>query len=296
MWGGENPTDAPEPISKSWIRYVANIRKDPLKRCCADWREIMKVARAWLSGLVADLNISILFCTRLPLAQSAPVSGGDIARATWAFPIAGALVGGFGALVYWLAHTLALPPLVASALTLAATLAATGCLHEDGLADAADGFGGGATREQKLAIMRDSRIGTYGACALIMSLLLRGSALASLADPTIVALALVAAHAAGRATMPILMLLLPRARTDGLSADAGRPPLSSVVVAAILAVIALGFALGPMGAIIAVLLLATVVVVIGWLSLRQIDGQTGDVLGALEQISEIAILLTAAAV
>ena len=113
-----------------------------------------------------------------------------------------------------------------------ATLLATGCLHEDGLADTADGFGGGETREQKLDIMRDSRIGVYGVCALIVSLLLRVGLLASLPNAHLAVWALIASHAAARATMPALScLLLPPARNDGLSFEAGRPPGDSVAAA-----------------------------------------------------------------
>ncbi len=250
---------------------------------------------AWPNSLATDLKISVLFSTRLPLGHSAPIAGADIARASWAMPLAGALVGALGAAAYWLAYALGLPPEAAAALSLAATLVATGCLHEDGLADTADGFGGGATRERKLEIMRDSRIGSYGACALIMSLVLRAVALASLADPALVAAALIAAHAAARATMPVLMVLVPPARQDGLAADAGRPPRPSVIAAALLAGIALGLGLGPIAAIIALTLLSSATVFVAWLCSRQIGGQTGDVLGALEQVSEILILLTAVA-
>jgi len=119
-------------------------------------------------ALAADLSVGILFCTRLPLAHSMPIHGNDVARASWALPIAGVLVGGIGALVYGAAVSLRLPTLPAAALALAATAAITGCLHEDGLADTADGFGGGKDRAHKLAIMRDSRSGAYGACALVM--------------------------------------------------------------------------------------------------------------------------------
>ena len=111
--------------------------------------------------------------------RAAPPAAGALARAAWAFPIAGLVVGLIGAIVYALAHRIGLPSWTAAALAVAATLLATGCLHEDGLADTADGFGGGKTREQKLEIMRDSRIGTYGVCALALSLLLRVGALAS---------------------------------------------------------------------------------------------------------------------
>jgi adenosylcobinamide-GDP ribazoletransferase len=245
-------------------------------------------------ALFEDLKISVLFSTRLPFGHAAAIGGTDVARASWALPLAGLLVGLVGAAAYWLAHAAGLPSLSAAALALAATLLTTGCLHEDGLADVADGFGGGATREHKLAIMRDSRIGTYGTCALILSLLLRASAVASLVEPVAVAAALIAAHASARAAMPMLMWLVPQARTDGLSADAGRPPSASVIGAGLLAAIALGVGLDHRAAIIALLLLAATVVFMAWLCRRLIGGQTGDVLGALEQVSETLILLTAA--
>ena len=141
--------------------------------------------------------------------------------------------------------------------------------------------------------MRDSRIGTYGVCALALSLLLRTGALASLAEPGMVAAALIAAHAAARATMPVVMFFVPPARRDGLSYAAGQPSAARVAVAAVLAIIILGFSLGPLLAVVAIVLLAIVIALMAGLSERQIGGQTGDVLGAIEQISEIVILLVA---
>ena len=251
---------------------------------------------AGLRRLATDLGISVLFSTRIPLGHLSAIAGPDVARASWALPLAGALIGLLAAAAYWLAHAAGLAPLAAAALTLTATLVATGCLHEDGLADTADGFGGGATRERKLEIMRDSRIGSYGACALILSLLLRWSALASLGEPVVVAGVLIATHASARATMPLLMWLVPQARTDGLAADVGSPPRASVVAAGVLAVIALGLGLGHMAAVVALLLLVAAVAFMAWLCRKQIGGQTGDVLGALEQVGEIIVLTAAARV
>ena len=248
---------------------------------------------AWLRGLATDLEISILFSTRLPLAHSAPIGGGDVARATWALPIAGALIGGAGALAYWTAFQLGLPSVIAAALALATTLVATGCLHEDGLADTADGFGGGNSLRHKLEIMRDSRIGTYGACSLTITFVLRCSALASIADRPAVATALIVAHASARAPLPIFMWFVSPARADGLAAEAGRPPRTSVAAAALLGILALLLGLRPLAAIIGLLLLTAAGILMGWLSMRQIGGQTGDVIGALEQINEILILLAA---
>ena len=143
--------------------------------------------------------------------------------------------------------------------------------------------------------MRDSRTGTYGVWALVLSFMLRAGALASLVEPGLAAAALIAAHAGGRATMPVLMLVLPRARQDGLSAEAGKPPLGSVIAAVMLGMLALALCLGPATALVAALLVVAAVALMAWLSDQQIGGQTGDVLGAVEQVSETLILLVAAA-
>ena len=107
----------------------------------------MMTPDGWLADCANDLKASIAFLTRLPVAT--PAAGADIARAAWAFPLAGVLVALIAAVVYAVAHKIGSPPWVAAALAVAATLAVTGCLHEDGLADTADGFGGGRTRQQK---------------------------------------------------------------------------------------------------------------------------------------------------
>jgi adenosylcobinamide-GDP ribazoletransferase len=245
--------------------------------------------------LTADLRAALMFFTRLPIPSAAPMEEGALARATWAAPMAGIVVGLVGALVYWIAWKFSLPPLPAAMLALAATVAVTGALHEDGLADVADGFGGGKTVERKLEIMRDSRIGTYGVCALILSFMLRASALAAIADPKLIAFALVAAHAASRATLPAFMTVVPPARTDGLSASAGTPPNESVGIAAAIGIIMLALMLGIGSGIIALIFVLLGFVVLWWLCERQVNGQTGDVLGTLQQTGEILILLTAAA-
>ena len=230
-----------------------------------------------LKDIVADLRMAASFVTILPVASSKPAADGAVARATWALPLAGLLVG------------------LAALLALATTALITGALHEDGLADTADGLGGGRTRERKLEIMRDSRIGTYGVCALILSFGLRWSALATIANPWAVTLALCAAHAAARAGVPAFMSLVPPARPDGLSASAGVPPGRSVAVAFALGTLALALALGPGKALVSLILLSLAGLLLARLAIRQIGGQTGDILGAFEQLSEILILLVAAA-
>jgi adenosylcobinamide-GDP ribazoletransferase len=246
-----------------------------------------------LQKLVADLRIGISLCTRLPVGPSAEIAEGDVARASWTFPIAGLLVGVVAALVYWIAIRANAAPFPAAAVTLAATLLLTGAMHEDGLADTADGLGG-RTREQKLEIMRDSRIGAFGACALAISLLLRWSTIADIAEPRFVAVALISAHVAARACLPAFMYLVPPARADGLSSGAGQPPFPSVVASLLLGAICLLFAFGPTGTVITLLMLFLAALLLARLATRQFGGQTGDVLGAMEQIAECVIFLAAA--
>jgi len=253
----------------------------------------MTIDEAWLKQRGDDLKASVLFLTRLRYGPALPVGGAAIAQGVWAFPLAGVLVGLIGAVVYLLVHRMGLPSWPAAALSVAATMAVTGCLHEDGLADTADGFGGGQTRELKLDIMHDSRIGTYGVCALALSIVLRVSALASLGDAALVVPALIASHSAARASLPVFMFFVSPARREGLSASAGQPAREGVIAAAVLGVLVVALCLGPVLAIAALILLMVVIALLAWLSLAQIDGQTGDVLGAVEQVSEIAILLVA---
>jgi len=253
---------------------------------------------AWLAARGRETTAAVMFATRLPLVRAAADAGAGaaekgLAPAVWALPLAGLVVGIIAALVFALAHRLGLTAWPAAALAVAAGMAVTGCLHEDGLADTIDGFGGGAAREQKLAIMRDSRIGTYGVCALAVSILIRVAALASLADPGAAAFALIAAHASARATLPVFMSFVAPARTDGLSALVGQPGREQALTAAAIGVAALLICLGVGPAIVALVALAIVTALVARLTVVQIGGQTGDVIGALEQACEIAVLLVA---
>jgi len=245
-----------------------------------------------LSGITTDIRTGLAFCTRLPVT---PPPESKLAEAAWAFPVIGALIGVLGALTYWFADWVWLDPYISATLAVAATVLLTGCLHEDGLADTADGFGGGATKARKLDIMRDSCIGTYGVAALALSFLLRVGAIASLEEPGLVAAALIAAHAGARAVLPLFMAALPRARQDGLAASAGTPQAGRVTIALMLGLFVLALSLGAGGALIAALFVAVAFGLMARLAMRQIGGQTGDVLGAVEQVSEIVILLTASA-
>lgn len=241
--------------------------------------------------LVGDITACLQFYTRLPV-PSRSVEPGRFGSAQWAAPLAGVVIGLCGAGLHWIAHAAGMPPAAAAALTLGGILLLTGCLHEDGLADVADGFGGGHTPEQKLTIMKDSRIGTYGVAALGISLLLRWSALMSLPTGLPALLTLVAAHAASRGLIAAAMRTIPPARASGLSAAAGRPSAWAACIAMLLGVAALAM-LWPAKAVAAAALLSLWFLFLRRLCLRQIGGQTGDVLGLLQQGGEIIVLLTA---
>jgi adenosylcobinamide-GDP ribazoletransferase len=241
---------------------------------------------------VADLAVTLAFCTRLPLAHMAPFAAGDIARASWAMPIAGAVVGAVAALAYAMAIRFDLPPSVAAALAIAAGIVLTGVMHEDGLADTADATGGN-DRARKLEIMHDSRLGTFGACALVLSILLRWAALASIGRPGAVALALIAAHTSARATLPAVMALVPPARSDGLAASFGAPSREVAAMAALIGALSLVLCLGLGPGLLAATLLGAAAVGMVRLSMNAIGGHTGDVLGALEQVGEVLVLLVA---
>ncbi len=254
--------------------------------------------------IVQDVGAALRFYTRLPV-PAAPgeldaFAAPSLPRMAYAVPLAGAVVGLIGGLILLLGAALGLPPLVSSALAVTALVLATGAFHEDGLADTADGFGGGATKARRLEIMRDSRIGTYGASALVLSLLLRVALLQGLlvgAGPLRAALALVAAEAISRGAALLLLEFLPPARVDGASAAAGRPGpdaagkagLMGALVAAVAVVPSLGVGatLAGLGATLLGLFVMT------RLSRRMIGGQTGDVAGATQQVTEIAFLLAA---
>lgn len=238
-----------------------------------------------------DIGLCLVFFTRLRLPSS-DFGGRGLADAIWAAPFAGLGVAVMGALVYTVVFTAGLAAGPATALALAATMLITGCLHEDGLSDVADGFGGGRTPDGKLEIMRDSRIGAYGAAAIGVSLLIRWSALSQLAGPGHVFLALLAAHAASRGLFGAFMYFLPPARSDGLSANAGSVTKETATIGAVLGAVAL-LALGLGGAIAALVVLVALFAAFRLLCLRQIGGQTGDTIGAIQQLGEMAVLLVA---
>jgi adenosylcobinamide-GDP ribazoletransferase len=249
-------------------------------------------------GIFADFSLATAVLTRIPIdfpEHLLPLPEGAVAAASWAFPLVGAGIGAITAAVFFAAELLNLGDATAALLAVLVGVFVTGAVHEDGIADTADGFGGGKDRDAKLAIMRDSRQGSFGILALIFSVGLRAAALATIGDPIFAGLALLAAHTASRGLLPVMMRFLPAARPDGLGAGAGKPSLPVTVAAA---VIGSGFALAALGPVrggIALAVSAVAIAAAAMLAQRQIGGYTGDVLGAFQQIGEIVMLLTAAA-
>jgi len=242
-----------------------------------------------------EIVFATTFLTRLPLRFPNPSFAPDLLprTMTW-FPLVGVLVGLVTGLVFLLASTLGATPTLAGWLALVATIALTGGLHEDGLADSADGLGGGKDREAKLAIMRDSRVGSYGVIALVASLGLRAAAVAAVAQPELVLAVAVAAASLSRAAMVLLTGLLAPARRDGLGAAHGRPSRARRTIALGLALVIALATLGPLATLAAAALTGLVMLVLAWLARRHLDGYTGDILGALQQSSELVLWLYAA--
>jgi adenosylcobinamide-GDP ribazoletransferase len=248
-----------------------------------------------MRSLLADLSAALGLLTRLPtgcLPQHSSPAG--FAGSIWAYPLVGLGIGAAGGAVMAAGLWLGLPPLVAALWSLAATLLLTGGFHEDGLADTADGFGGGRDRAHKLEIMRDSRIGSYGVLALVLALGLRATALAALAalppHPATLLAAAAAAAALGRGATLGLLRLLPPARHDGVAAGLGRPGGMPMLVGLALAALPAVLLLPPVAALAAILGTTLATLLLARLAWRQIGGQSGDVLGAGAVLGECVAL------
>ena len=223
------------------------------------------------------LLVAVQALTRLPV--TAPHGPHALRQAVRYFPLVGLGVGLVAAVVFWLAG-LGLPPAVASVLSLAATVLLTGALHEDGLADCCDGLFGGRTRDDALRIMRDSRLGAFG----VLGLLLAATPHADWA--------LVAAHAAGRFWAVLPPAALPYARPDGMAAGVAGPDGMTLAIAAALGLVPL-LLLGPQ-ALPALLVSGGAALLFGLWVRRRLGGYTGDVLGATQVLTELAVLMAAA--
>lgn len=235
-----------------------------------------------------DVATALALLTRLPVRA-------DFARsalAVWAFPVAGFCVGLIAAFVGAVATWAGLPPILAATLAITSATICTGAMHEDGLADSADGLWGGFDRERRLEIMRDSHIGTYGVLALILSMTLRITALATLVSSGNLVSAVLAAFVLSRAAIGLPMALLPHARKDGLAVQTGRPPRQLAAFGVGLALAVAWAFLGFVPMVLAATMVAITTFAAARIAMAKLGGQTGDILGATQQLAEIAVLLT----
>jgi adenosylcobinamide-GDP ribazoletransferase len=252
--------------------------------------QIVGHVRDWID----DISLAIGLLTRVPMPHPVSATPDGLARAQRAFPLIGAMIGLIVGVADRCLLATGVPSLAAAALVLGASAALTGALHEDGLADVGDGFGGGRDRAAKLSIMRDSRLGTYGMMVLLVGFFARASALASLPPVTVIP-ALIVAHALGRAVIPVLALNMPFARDDGLGKSAGRPDIAGAITAVILGIVVALLCLTATQALLVVVAAVAGAGAIAALAWWQIGGVTGDVFGAAEQVVEAAVLVMLAA-
>ncbi len=247
-----------------------------------------RLGREW-----SILLLAVQFLTRLPVPSGVPYSAGRMAATPRWYPGVGVLIGAVCAVGFVLAAQ-AFAPVIAGLIAVGVGMILTGCLHEDGFADTCDGLGGAVPRDRALEIMRDSRIGTYGAAGLGLLLALKVAALASV-PVSGAALMLVAGHAAGRASMVLVMATSVYVRADGAGAAAARgfsrAGLGFALATGGGAVLALGLALPALAVAGAVLGLGVAHVAMRVWFERRLGGYTGDCLGAVQQTGEVALYL-----
>jgi adenosylcobinamide-GDP ribazoletransferase len=243
----------------------------------------------------AEFLVSLQFLTRLPIPFARTIDPPRLAQSMRFFAVAGAFVGGLSGLMLVVLQMIHLPTLIAAAFTCMFGALMTGGLHEDGLADTADGFFGGKSREHRLEIMRDSRIGSYGAMALGLGLIARAGAYESLCALSPFQIVLITAAVGGfsRAMMVDMMWATRPARKDGLSVLAGRPgrntALFAIVCGSALTIYA-GLSLRIESGFIALLVAIITTGILRRMAMRLIGGQTGDVCGAVQVVAEIMML------
>ncbi len=250
---------------------------------------------AHLWKLSDDLVMALRFFSRLPTGDrdhEAP----ELNRIALALPFASVVIGFLPALLVMAASWLGIPSYFAAALGVAAMLVATGAMADDAIADAADGLFGGTTVERRLEIMKDSRHGTYGVAALTLYIILRVTALGALAaiNPLAAGGVWLAATVVARSGSLWLTLELPAARTGGASASVGRLTRRSFGIGAVFAALITFVLAAPFTSIFGVVLAlaASAGVALGWsiVCRKLIGGQTGDLIGALHALIEIAVL------
>lgn len=241
---------------------------------------------------MSGLQVAFSFLTRVPARVDA-VYPERLRSATPWFPVVGAFVGLVVGGVYAIGFEF-LPSQLAATIAITVGILVTGGFHEDGLADTADALGSGTDRERALEIMKDPRVGAFGAIALGISLLWRVVALASM-GPAVGAAALVLAHTLSRVGSVVLMGLIPPARKDGLARQLATGGGLSAIVVAVGIGAGLGVALTGIWVVPSILAVALVVAWLARASKTRLGGVTGDVMGACQQVGEMAVITVGAA-
>lgn len=234
-----------------------------------------------------EVAVAFQFLTRIP-TPSTTFEADSLSRAAKFFPLVGLAVGGVAALLQKVLLVHLSRPLIALIL-LAYLMLITGCLHEDGLADVADGFGGGWSKDQILTILKDSRIGSYGAAALVISLLARYVLLASLPIERFAAY-IISAHVLCRwSTLPLSYFLPPAREQEGQGARIAKlTSLATLIFGSVFSFAVVVFAL-RWSAVAPLLAAVLTVALSGWFYWRRINGVTGDCFGATNQLTEIVV-------
>jgi adenosylcobinamide-GDP ribazoletransferase len=258
--------------------------------------EATRAADPWEPAtLLGDVVTATRFLTRIPV-RGLVFQERKLNQAMGAFPLVGLLVGLFSAIVLLAAYGMGLSPLAAAAIAVGCHVLLTGGLHEDGLADTADGLWGGDSPQRRLAIMQDSNTGTYGVLALLVAVILKCALIAEIMTVSMAGAvaSLAAAGAVSRHAIVALMSSSELARNDGLAFSAGKPTSDarrmSLFIAVAVAVVALWWAQGILAVILSLLLAQGAVTGVVRLARYKIGGHTGDVCGAVQQVSEIAVL------
>jgi adenosylcobinamide-GDP ribazoletransferase len=234
-----------------------------------------------------EITVAFQFLTRIPMPSIA-FEADSLSRATKFFPLVGLVIGS-GALVLRKLLELHLNRSLVALVVLIYLVVITGCLHEDGLADTADGFGGGQTKEQILAIFRDSRIGSYGATALVLSLLARYLLLASLPLGHFAAYVISSQVLCRWSALPLSYFLAPAREQDGQGARIAKlTSLASLIFGSVFGFAVVAIAL-RWSAAAPVLVAIITVLLSSWFYARKLGGVTGDCFGATSQLTEIAV-------
>ena len=239
----------------------------------------------WTGKRFAEMQTAFMLLTRLPVGELSSVVP-KLADARWAFPIVGCVIGGLISGSYIIISQFIQPSVLAAILAITVGLLCTGAIHEDGLADCADGLGGGQTKENKLAIMQDSVIGSYGTLSLILIIGLRVFTLSSLPATVEIIVPIIICAVISRFGMVGYLYLLPSAKKEGLGSEASGNNIYSLLASCL--IVSPAFFIAIFSLIYVIIAVIVVAFLWGVFTKNHLGGQTGDVCGAGQILSETA--------